>query len=87
MARKGVAKPREKVRSMVLELGWTIISDSYEADFYERNGQVIGVDYINHLVMWLRESRMMQGFWMGRILGYDPILSGSEIFDMLMDGI
>lgn len=84
-ARKGLKNPREKVREILTEKEYCLESQLDTADVYIGEGLKIIIDFSDKSISWLVPERRSQ-YYIGRILPYDPELSGNEIAEMIMDG-
>lgn len=83
--RRGLKNPRQKAIDILTAKGWSVSGESIDADVLATDGMRIVIDYGEHTISWLVSERSSQ--WLiGRILGFDPVLSGDEIADMVMEG-
>lgn len=83
--RRGLKNPRQKAIDILTAKGWSISGSSIDADVLATDDIRVVIDYGEHTISWLVPERSSQ--WLiGRILRFDPVLSGDEIADMAMEG-
>lgn len=83
--RRGLKNPRQKAIDILTAKGWSMGGSSIDADVLATDGMRVVIDYGEHTISWLVPERSSQ--WLiGRILAFDPVLSGDEIADMVMEG-
>ena len=83
--RKGIKNPREKAKEFLTQKGWFFEGRFDGADSYIGEGLKIIVDFAGNTISWLVPEETSQ-YYIGRVLPYDPALSGDELAEMIMDG-
>lgn len=83
--RKGIKNPREKAKEFLIQKGWFFEGRFDGADSYIGEGLKIIVDFAGNTISWLVPEKTSH-YYIGRVLPYDPVLSGDELAEMIMDG-
>ena len=83
--RKGIKNPRDKAKEFLTQKGWFFEGRFDGADSYIGEGLKIIVDFDEHSISWLVPTSPSH-YYIGRSLKYDPMLSGDELADMIMEG-
>lgn len=83
-ARKGIKNPRVKCAELLGQKGYCHEAELDNADTYIGNGLKIIVDFSDRSITWLIPQRHSI-YHIGRVLSFDPLLSGDEIAEMVLD--
>ena len=84
-SRKGIKNPRLKARDFLTEKGFFFETECGNADVYIGEGLRIIIDFDDDSISWLVPLKRSI-YHIGRTLRFDPILSGDELADMVMEG-
>lgn len=82
-ARKGIKNPRQKTKEILIGMGFCPEYETENADSYIGKGLKIIVDFSDNSISWLVPQKTSV-YYIGRILKFDPALSGDELAEMVV---